>query len=94
MGTLLKAKGQRAKKDHCDDSAEFIKMFLFECPVRTGFSFNELRAIAKLKANNWMIKKGEPYVRQFCINSDGQTYTFKTLPKILRICLKHNLYEQ
>lgn len=89
---------QRARKDYRDDSAEFIKEAMDI--IRHGyldrgkiikFQFHELRAIAQLKANNWKIKKGQMYEKQFN-KMDGDVYTFRTLPAIGDICQKHKLY--
>lgn len=92
MGSLISSKTIKARKDHADDSAEFIGMD--EGWYRSGgrLTFSELRSIARLKANNWKILKGQLYTRQYC-EQDGQTYTFKSLPDILAICIKHRLYD-
>lgn len=101
MARLIKAQARKARKDHKDDSAEFI-IEAMEW-IRNGslpgskvgqfkrVTFTELRAIAQLKANNWKIKKGQVYVLQFN-EYEGSLYTFKTLPLILKICLKHKIY--
>lgn len=94
MGRLLSQQVLKARKDHRDDSADWIINGLLDCaPCGTGLTFSEWREIAKLKANDWKIKKGQSYVRQWN-ESDGSTYTFKTLPEILKICLKHKLYAE
>ena len=90
MPELIKSKAHKAKFDRHDDSAEFI-IEAMDWIRHARLSFHELRAIAKLKSNNWNIKKGEVYVQQFC-KKDGYKYTFRTLPKILRICIKYKLY--
>lgn len=82
---------RKARKDYRDDSAEFIIDCLAD--IRRGgcLSFSELRSVARLKANNWKILKGQLYERQFN-EMDGNIYTFRTLPDILKLCLKHKLY--
>jgi len=85
---------QKAKKDYRDDSAEFI----IECLpyMREGrykLSFSEWRSIARLKANNWKILKGQLYERQFN-KMDGDSYTFRTLPDIGKLCSKHDIYPE
>ena len=76
----------KARKDHRDDSRYFIE----EVRYSKKLSFSEWRAIAELKANNWMIKKGQIYERQYN-EMDGDTYTFKSLPAIVKICQKLDL---
>jgi len=90
-----------ARKQHHDDSAEYIIEVMDW--IRHGalpgdrvgkydrLTFTELRAIAKLKANNWMIMPGQCYLRQWN-KSDGEMYIFKTLPDIYKICIKYNIY--
>lgn len=101
MVELIASESRKARKDRNDDSSEFIieAMDL----IRAGYfyggtigakkkiKFSELRAIAQLKANNWKIKKGQIYVKQFC-KQEGRLYSFYTLPHILRICIKYKLY--
>lgn len=61
-----------------------------------GFTLHDLTeaekdAIERAKENDWKIKKGEPYIRQF--NTDGgDTWTFRAIPAIYQICLDHDLY--
>lgn len=103
MTQLITAIARRARKPHRDDSADFIieamEYIRFGAfPGEYGNSpwhkmtFTELRAIAKLKANKWMILPGQLYTRQYNRNDEGGTFTFKTLPDILKICLKYKLY--
>jgi|ERR1044072_4001247 hypothetical protein len=98
---LITAEARYARYERRDDSAEFIIEALDW--IRLGkvpgnrigewrkIKFSELRAIAKLKANNWRIQKGQLYIKQFC-KQHGELYTFCTLPHILRICTKYKLY--
>lgn len=94
MPELIKAQAHKARKDYGDDSAPWIKAWIeSNRPLyKTGLIFKEYRAIAKLKADNWLIKKGELYVRQWVKAEDGTTYRFRTVPLILRICIKHKIY--
>lgn len=81
-----------AQKDYKDDSAEFIIECMYS--IRSGLlTFSELRAIARLKANGWKIKKGQVYMKQFN-KMDGDTYTFRSLPEIAAICHKYELYPE
>lgn len=82
-----------ARKDHHDDSYEFIEPILHErfYGSKWQLPFTEWRSIAKLKANGWKIKKGQLYERQYNIQ-DGDTYTFKSLPEIVKICEKLEAY--
>lgn len=91
MVQLIAAQARKARKDHHDDSAEFILEALDYLRSCGKLKFGELRAIAELKANNWKIKRGQVYTKQFN-KTEGQTYTFKTLPIILKICIKYKLY--
>jgi hypothetical protein len=83
----------KANKDHHDDSAEWLESILHErlWSSEWQLSFSEWRSIAKLKANGWKIKKGQLYERQYNVQ-DGETFTFKTLPEIAKICQKLDLY--
>lgn len=83
-----------ARKDHHDDSYEWLEPLLHErfYGSKWQLSFTEWRTIAALKANKWKIKKGQTYERQ-CNVQDGQIYTFKTLPEIAKICKKLEAYE-
>lgn len=94
MPTLIKAQASKAKTDYHDDSAEWLECWIDSNRplLKTGLKFSEYRAIAKLKANNWLIKKGDLYVRQWVKAEDGTTYRFRTVPLILRICIKHKIY--
>lgn len=102
MVQLIAAQARKARKDRHDDSAEFIieameYIRIGKFPGRhvgapwQKMSFSELRSIARLKANNWRIVKGQLYIKQFN-KQQGQYYTFYTLPDILRICVKYKLY--
>lgn len=55
------------------------------------FTFTEWRAIVKARLNKWIIKKGDPYLLQVNVNSDG-LYTFKAIPEIHAICIKYDIY--
>lgn len=86
---------QCASKDYHDDSSEFIQNGLLDYVnvSGTGLTFADWRSIAELKANNWKIKKGQKYERQFN-KMDGRVYTFRTLPAIAKICQNHDLYRE
>ena len=101
MTQLIAAQARKARKDRPDNSSEFIiesmdwiRLGKFPSGLRCSsikMTFSELRSIAQLKANNWKIKKGQTYIKQFC-KQEGQTYSFYTLPDILRICIKYKIY--
>lgn len=81
---------RKARKDHIDDSIVFIEESM-NC-LNGELTFAEWRAIASLKANNWRIKKGQLY--EFQTNEmDGEIYTFKSLPIIVKICQRLGLYD-
>ena len=83
---------QVARKSYHDDSCESVMESLDYLKFK-GLSFSEWRSIAKAKASGWKIQKGQKYVSQFN-KMDGQTFTFRTLPDILAICGKYNLYSE
>jgi hypothetical protein len=101
MTQLIAAQARKARKPHRDDSADYIIEAMDA--IRTGYlwgnnigskraiTFTELRAIAQLKANNWHIQPGQVYTKQWN-KAHGTTFTFKTLPHILKFCLKYKLY--
>lgn len=101
MVELIKEHIRVAKKDHHDDSAEFLIEAMDwtregslpgdKVGKHSRLKFCELRAVAKLKANGWKIKKGQTYIEQHN-KQDGEIYVFRTMPEILRICIKHKLY--
>lgn len=91
MVTLIKSQASKARYARHDDSAEYIIAAMEFIRHGKQMTFAERRAIAQLKANNWEIQKGQTYVRQWNV-MDGIHYTFRTLPLILRICVKYNLY--
>jgi hypothetical protein len=82
----------KARKDHHDDSFNWIEGALPYIRSSGKLSFTELRAIAESIKNGWLIKKGQIYERQYN-EQDGTTYTFKTLPAIGKICQKLDLYQ-
>lgn len=78
-----------ARKEHNCNACEFI----LNCGVTGfGYSFSELRLIAKAKKQSFKIAKGQKYIRQRN-KFDGQLYTFKAIPEMHQICLDHDHYE-
>ena len=89
MITILSQSIPKARKPHSCMASEFI------CGAGVngfGYSFSELRVIAKAKKNKFKIIKGQKYLRQNNI-CDGDIYTFKAIPEMHQICLDHDLYE-
>jgi len=78
-----------ARKEHDCMASEFI---LADGVNGFGYSFADLRIIAKAKKNKFKIIKGQKYIRQ---NNkfDGELYTFKAIPEMHQICLNYDLYE-
>ena len=68
--------------------------FLFELddPCELGLTFKEKREVVKARQKKCKILKGEKYIRQFN-KADGDTYSFRAIPAIHKICLKYDLYE-
>ena len=78
-----------ARKEHDCMASEFI----FNSGINGfGYSFAELRVIAKAKKNKFKIVKGQKYTKQ---NNkyNGELYTFKAIPEMHQICIDHNHYE-
>lgn len=89
MITVLSESTPVARKEHRCDACEWI---LSAGIGGMGFSISEKRAIVKAKRNNWKIVKGQKYFRQSNIQ-DGDLVTFKAIPELHELCLKHDLYE-
>ena len=89
MITVLSESEPIARKQHNCMACEFI----LNCGVNGfGYTFAELRLIAKAKRNNYNVVKGQKYIRQNNI-CDGEIYTFKAIPEMHELCLKHDLYD-
>jgi hypothetical protein len=86
---ILSHSTPKARKAHRCMASEFI---LAAGISGFGYSFSELRAIAKAKKNNYRVVKGQRYIKQ---NNklDGELYTFKAIPQMHQICLAHDHYE-
>ena len=56
------------------------------------FSISELKLIAKARAANYKVKKGERYIRQ-ANKHEGRVYDFIAIPEMHEICLNHDIYE-
>ena len=87
--TVLSESNPVARKEHDCCASDFI---LSTGISGFGYSFAELRVIAKAKANGYKIQKGERYLRQGNV-CDGELYTFKAIPAMHDICIRHGLYE-
>jgi hypothetical protein len=83
---------QVARRDyHCDGCECLFDGRDYKINTHTKFTISEMRAIIKTKNNNFMIKKGEKYIRQF--NTDGgDTWTYRSIPEIHEICIKYNIF--
>lgn len=93
MNTCLSYRTHIAKKDHEDSAGVWIREQLEDIRQSIKMEFSEWRAIAKLKANNWKIKKGQKY-EYYSIVQDGDFYAFKCLAEIHRICIKYEIYQE
>lgn len=89
--TFISEKTVTARKDHNCDACESV---LAEGINRFGYSRPELRVLAKARANNWKIKKGEKYLRQTIIDDGGMICTLKMIPEVDKICIDNVLYEE
>ena len=88
MSELISERKPIARKDHDCMACEFI---FSEGVNGFGYSFQELRIIAKAKKNMCKIKKGDKYINQ-TMRYEGELYTFKAIPEMHLICLNHDLY--
>ncbi len=90
MCVTLSESKPTARKEHNCDACHFI---LASGINGFGYSFSELRAIAKAKRKGYKILKGDKYIRQNNL-FDGELYTFKAIPEMHDICINHGLYEE
>jgi hypothetical protein len=89
MAILISNKFPKARKDHWCMSCDFLREEFEETFNRLTFS--EKKAIVRAKRDNWQIKKGQVYERQFC--TDGHdVWTFKARIEISAICNRLDLY--
>lgn len=79
-----------ARKDHLCDACEWFKYDIDN--LYGELTFSEWRTIVKAKHNDWKVKKGQKYIKQANIQ-DGEIRTFKAIPEIHAICIKHDLYQ-
>tara|TARA_R110001632_G_scaffold136095_1_gene251644 strand:- start:67 stop:342 length:276 start_codon:yes stop_codon:yes gene_type:complete len=86
---VLSESTPKARKDHDCMASDFI---LASGSDGFGYSFAELRVIAKAKKHNYKIVKGQKYIKQNN-KADGELYTFKAIPEMHQICLDHGHYE-
>ena len=89
MIRVLSESEPTAKKEHECMASEFI---LNSGVNGFGYSFAELRVIAKAKQQKYKIVKGQKYLKQNNV-IDGDFYTFKAIPEMHQICLDHDHYE-
>lgn len=89
MATLISEQTPIAKKDYECMASLFLdgvgRPDFFDC-------ISDYRAYIKARNNGFKVRKGEKYIRQFCRDSGGDTYTFIAIPEIHEICLKYDLY--
>lgn len=78
-----------ARKDYHCDACHFMLETL--CDIIGDMKFSEKREVVKAKRNNWKIKKGDLYVRQFN-KGGGDTWTYLAIPAISEICFKYDLF--
>lgn len=91
MTIVLSEKTPKARKDYNCDAADWLinSGIIYEGQL----SFSELRAVAIAKRKKWKILKGETYLYQANI-WEGDFCTFKAIPAIHDICIKHDLYRE
>lgn len=86
---------KKARKRYRCDSCAHINMFssFNEVANQCKLSFTEKRSLVEAKQSFQMIDIGEPYIRQFN-KMDGETYVWRAIPEIHKICCKYNLYSE
>ena len=89
MITVLSESNPKAIKEHECMACDFI---LAQGVDGFGYSRDELRLIAKARKNKYKIQVGQKYIKQNNV-FDGEFYTFKAIPEMHEICIKHDLYE-
>lgn len=80
-----------ARKNHNEMMSEWFRNDLQELNG-IGLSFSEWRAIARLKANNWEIEKGQRCRVFVGVDCDGDIYRGYYLEEINDIVHKHELH--
>lgn len=90
MNRIIYSKEIEAGEDHPEMMSEWFQNDLQELNG-IGITFSEWRAIAKLKANNWKIKKGQRCISFEGIDCDGKRYRMHYLKEIQKIVNKYNL---
>ena len=91
MTTVLSDRTPKARKDYACEAAHWLTEsgIIYEGQL----TFSELRAVVIAKRKKWKILKGEIYCYQANI-WDGDFCTFRAIPAIHEICLKHDLYHE
>lgn len=90
MIEIIHQSEQKARKSYRCDACNFL--FEFE-PRDLGLTFSEMREMVKARQKGYRILPGEVYVRQF--NKDGgDTWVFRAIPAIDKICVKYDLYRE
>jgi hypothetical protein len=79
-----------ARKDYSCDSWEWLSN---AWPLGDFLSFTEMRKVVKAKRNSYKIKKGDRYFKQTGLY-DGEFYTFRAIPDLNEICMKHDIYDE
>ena len=76
-----------ARKVYTCDACLFVMDALGCVP----FEIADMRKIVLARRDDWQIKPGVRYIRQF--NTDGaEQWTFRAIPAMHEICLEYELY--
>ena len=86
MKTLIRERTPVARKDYHCGASEVLLQHGTEV-----LTFAEKREMVKARRQGYKILKGQRYINQ-CMSNDGELYTFKAIPSIHGLCLKHDLY--
>ncbi|WP_188051726.1 hypothetical protein [Flavobacterium sp. GP15] len=84
---------KKSQKDyHCNGCETILEGGSFnQFCENVKLTFSEKRALVLAKENNYKIIKGNGYLKQFN-KQDGETYVFRSIPEIHKICCKYDLY--
>jgi hypothetical protein len=83
---------KKARKDHHCDSCAYIRDTVYKDEAPYKFTEDDLKVWEKAKANNYRIKKGDPYRKVIGVY-DGQMQEFKCIPELDDICNRLDFYE-
>ena len=89
MDRCLSEKIVTARKDHtCDASIWWLNS---ECGIEELRSDDQLAEVKAAEADNWMIRKGQQYLRATGV-IDGEIFTYRARIGMNRVCTELDLF--